>query len=320
MSRARRQREGLSGRLSKRLALRRRPWLHGVWQLRQNNIFILPNRFGFYAGFLVLASFAMGYKVQNNFILLAVIFLFLVFMLSLIAGVRNLQGLEISVAVPAYQFADGPQRIRLSFKKPQPAFNVWVQTPLTRLKLDLSTGATALTLPVSDYGRGVHKIPPLQISTGFPFGIARVWTWLRPPGDLVVAPCPRELGSAHYQRGHAAPANEGDSKRQQENYADEMGDLRDYRDNDPPARLDWKRFAATRETMVREHGFDAQEEMIFRQPSGPFEAALEYLSGGLKVAERLNAPARMTLKSVDYLIYDQASREAAYYALARSEA
>ena len=40
-----------------------------------------------------------------------------------------------------------------------------------------------------------------------------------------------------------------------EYYADELGDLRDYQDSDPPARIDWKRFAATRETMVREHGW-----------------------------------------------------------------
>ena len=61
------------------LTMRRRKWTSGDWRFKQNNIFILPNRFGFYAGFLVLASFAMGYKVQNNFILLGVIFLFLGF-------------------------------------------------------------------------------------------------------------------------------------------------------------------------------------------------------------------------------------------------
>ena len=57
--------------------------------------------------------------------------------------------------------------------------------------------------------------------------------------------------------------------------------------SDPPSRIDWKRFAATRETMVREHGFDAQGEIVLRQPQGDFEAGLQYLSGGLRMAERL---------------------------------
>ena len=309
----------LTERLSQRLASRRRRWTKGSWVLRQNNIFIFPNRFGFYAGFLVLASFAMGYKVQNNFILLAVIFLFLVFMLSLIAGVRNLQGLEISVSMPAYQFADKPQFIRLSFKKNQPAFNIWLQTPMALVPLDLSSGATSVTVPVGHLSRGVYELPAIKLATLFPFGIARVWTWLRPPGALVVAPTPREYGVAHYPRGNPIMAEQADAKRQQNDYADELGDLRDYTQSDPPARIDWKRFAATRETMVREHGFDAQGEIVLRPPQGQFEAGLEYLSGGVHVAERLGAPARMTLKGTDYPVYDKTAREAAYHVLARAE-
>ena len=313
------RRLGWPERLSQRLAMRRRKWVKGNWILRQNNIFIFPNRFGFYAGFLVLASFAMGYKVQNNFILLGVIFLFLVFMLSLIAGVRNLQGLEISVAVSPYQFAGQPQHIRLSFKKSQPAFNVWLETPGSLVPLDLSSGATSVTVPVGDFARGVYDIPAFKLSTLFPFGIARVWSWLRPPGTLVVVPEAREFGVAQYPRGTPMLADRADAQRQQNDFADELGDLRDYDEGDPPARIDWKRFAATREAMVREHGFDAQGEIVLRQPGGSFEAALEYLSGGLRVAERLGAPARMTLKGVDYPVYDKTAREAAYHVLARAE-
>lgn len=313
------RRLGFAERLSQRLAMRRRKWTKGAWVLRQNNIFIFPNRFGFYAGFLVLASFAMGYKVQNNFILLGVIFLFLVFMLSLIAGVRNLQGIEISVSLTPYQFAGAPQMVTLSFKKPQPAFNIVLQTPNAHVPLDLSSGATSVTVPVGDFARGVYEIPAFKLSTLFPFGIARVWSWLRPPGNLVVAPAPREYGVAHYPRGNPMMAEQADAKRQQNDFADELGDLRDYSDSDPPARIDWKRFAATRETMVREHGFDAQGEIVLRPPNGTFEAGLEYLSGGLRVAERLGAPARMTLHGVDYPVYDKTAREAAYHVLARSK-
>ena len=69
----------------------KRLWSGNSKTLKQKDLFILPNRFGVYVGFLVFASFAMGYRVQNNFILLGVIFLFLIYMLSLIASVRNLQ-------------------------------------------------------------------------------------------------------------------------------------------------------------------------------------------------------------------------------------
>lgn len=309
----------LSERFSRVLLSRRRRWLKGVWQIRQSHIFIFPNRFGLYAGFLVLASFAMGYKVQNNFILLAVIFLFLVFMLSLIASVRNLQGLRIEADVQPYYFAGDRQYIRLTFRKDQPAFNVTLQTEFGELPLDLSTGATAVMVPVGAHGRGVHPIGGVKLQTLFPFGIARAWSWLHPPGELVVAPQPAEQSPAQYPRGNPAMATAAEQKRQQNDFADELGDLRDYQDSDPPARIDWKRYAATRETMVREHGLDTQGELLLKQPAGPPEEALSYLSGGLRVAERIGAPARMTLDGTDYQIYDRPGREQAYYALARAD-
>tara|TARA_B110000971_G_C20036372_1_gene514459 strand:+ start:2302 stop:3246 length:945 start_codon:yes stop_codon:yes gene_type:complete len=313
----------LPERITRALAARRKRWLKGTWQIRQSNIFILPNRFGLYAGFLVLASFAMGYKVQNNFILLAVIFLFLVFMLSLIASVRNLQGLEIEADVAPYYFAGERQYIRLVFRKKQPAFNLALHTDTETITLDMSSGATSLMVPVGNFERGVHPIASIKVQTLFPFGIARAWSWINPPGDLVVAPKPKEYAPARYPRGNPAMASASDKKRQQNNFADELGDLRDYQDSDPPARIDWKRYAATRETMVREHGLDTQGEVLLRQPQGSLEAALSYLSGGLRVAERMGAPARMMLQggesqNADYAVYDTPTREQAYYALARA--
>ena len=309
----------LSDRVTRLLSQRRRRWTHGVWQIRQSNIFILPNRFGLYCGFLVLASFAMGYKVQNNFILLGVIFLFLVFMLSLIASVRNLQGLQIEADIEPYYFAGERQHITLRFKKAQPAFNIVLTTPFGDMPLDLSNGAASVLVPVGAFERGVHPLVALKVHTLFPFGIARAWSWLTPPGELVVAPQPKEQAANHYPRGNPAMAQAAEQKQQQNNIADELGDLRDYHESDPPARIDWKRYAATRETMVREHGLDAQGEVILRQPVGPLEEGLTYLSGGLRVAERLGAPARMVLDGADYQIYDKTAREQAYYALARAQ-
>ena len=251
--------------------------------------------------------------------LLGVIFLFLVFMLSLIASVRNIQGLKIDVQVEPYYFAGAMHHIRLSLRKDQPAFNLKLSGPMGDVALDLSNGATSLLLPVGQLPRGVHEMPPLKIETVFPFGIARAWSWLRPPGDMVIAPMPSEQAIAAYPRGNPAMAQSADEKRQQNNFADELGDLRDYADSDPPARIDWKRYAATRETMVRDHGLDAQGEMILRQPKGDLENSLSYLSGGLLVAERIGAPARMTLQGSDYQIYDKPAREKAYYALARTQ-
>ncbi len=306
-------------RISARIALRRARWLKGVWEIQQSHIFILPNRYGVYMIFLMLASFAMGHKVQNNFILLAVIFLFLLLILSLIASVRNLQGLRIEADIAPYYFAGEPHHIWLRFKKRRAAFNIEIHTPHGVMPLNMTGGATSLRVPVGDRGRGVYGLCPIKVQTLFPFGIARAWCWITPPGDLVVVPKPVEQAAGYYPRTNLSAAQTLNQKHQQNNYADELGHLRDYQNSDPPARIDWKRYAATRETMVREHSLDTQGEVVLRAPSGGFESGLSYLSGGLLVAERIGAPARMILHGAEYRVYDQQARAQAFYALATVE-
>lgn len=303
--------------LTQRLA-RRRKWHQGVWEIRQSNLFIAPNRFGFYAGFLALTSFAMGYKVQNNFILLAVIFLFLVLMMSLIASVRNLQGFRVTAQLRPHYFADDVQTIRLSLTRTLPAFNIRYRTSMGDAALDLSSGSATVDIPVAALARGVYQVPPIKLYTVFPFGIATCWTWLHPPGELVVCPRPLENPLHSYPRG---VPNNSDTKRKAQKAAlhvDDPGDLRDYADSDPPSRIDWKRFAATREAMVREHGDARRGELVLRQPDGELEAGLQYLSGGLCVAERSGVPARMFLGTREYFIADTRAREIAFMALARA--
>lgn len=307
----------LFDRLTQRLA-RRRAWHHGAWEIRQSNLFIAPNRFGFYAGFLALASFAMGYKVQNNFILLAVIFLFLVLMMSLIASVRNLQGFQVRAQLSAHYFAGEVQNIRLSFTRPHAAFNIRYRTAHIDGALDLSSGAVTLDVPVAAFARGVYRVPPIKLYTSFPFGIATCWTWLHPPGELVVCPTPDENPLNAYPRGTPNMPAALRKAQKPAHQVDDPGDLRDYIDSDPPSRIDWKRFAATREAMVREHGAGRRGEIILRQPDGELETALRYLSGGLRVAERSGMPARMFLGAREYFIAEPRAREIAYLALAHA--
>ncbi len=305
-------------RLTRALSARRR-WTHGAWHIRQKHIFIIPNRFGLYAGFLVLASFAMGYKVQNNFILLAVIFLFLVFMLSLIASVRNLQGLSVTAHLKPYYFAGDIQAIELRFQKNKPAFNVFLESGFGIQNLDLLNGACRVLVPVSQHMRGVYTVAPVKLRTSFPFGIATTWSWLLAPGELVVGPKPHEHGVQLYPRGHLAPSvTEENARQERTDFADEPGDLRDYEPSDLPSRIDWKRYAACREVMVRDHGHQAHGALVLRQPTGGLEVGLSYLAGGLRVAERLGVSAHMILNGADYLVYDRTTRERAFYALARA--
>ena len=315
--------DGLSQRLAyKKYSAHNHKWRAGSWQIRQNHIFILPTRHGFYMGFLVLAGFAMGYKVQNNFILLAVIFLFLTLLLSLIASTRNLQGLRIKARIEPYYFAGRRQYIHLNFTKSRAAFGVALMCNGYATPLDLSQAACRICVPVGDFGRGIYPIGAFKLVTRFPFGIATSWVWLAPAEQIIVAPAPLELPLNRYRRGRPAASVhhqhwQNINKSIGEN--DDAGDLRNYQPDDPPKRIDWKHFAATRTLLVREQNEPAQGALILTPPAAAdWETALSYLAGGLCVAEKQNLPAYMTLNGATYRIYDKAERQQAYHALARA--
>ena len=72
--------------------------------------------------------------------------------------------------------------MRLVSKKTQPAFNIWLEMTGRKIQLDLSKIRPAVSLPIGDYRAGHTNYRPFKLSTVFPFGIARVWLWLTPPG------------------------------------------------------------------------------------------------------------------------------------------
>lgn len=290
--------------------------------LSQSDLFIIPNRYGLYVGFLMLAGFMLGYKVQNNFILLGVIFLFLLFVLSLISSVRNLQGFRVGVHIQPRYFAGETQKVTMSLKRTQPAFRIELCAPMAphhAYPLNVQSGAAYQMLPVLCAERGVHYLPPIKIQTFFPFGIVRCWTWLRPPKKILICPRPDERPLKSYPYLGGRPYDAAIGRGQQEFEIEEPKDPRPFEDGDLPSRINWKRFATTREMLIRDFTApDSGEVLLKADDTMPREAALSYLCGGILVCERARQPALMILDGASFPIHDDAQRCEALNALARA--
>ena len=187
----------------------KRLWVGHEKTLRQKDLFILPNRYGVYVAFLVFASFAIGYRVQNNFILLGVIFLFLIYMLSLIASVRNLQGLSFSFRTAPYYMASETQQVMLSLQRTDPVYNLNSTSTSEKLVLNLAKSQAEIRPIVGNLPRGIHTVPALKVQTCFPFGIVRCWSWLSPSITMTVCPTPDMRPPTEYPRTTQTPVTEG---------------------------------------------------------------------------------------------------------------
>lgn len=84
--------------------------------------------------------------------------------------------------------------------------------------------------------RGHHPLPPISLSTRFPLGLFRAWTWLRPEITLTVYPAPLATTlSQATTHGPDGLQSDGRSGR------DSFDALRDYRRGDTRHDIHWKR-------------------------------------------------------------------------------
>ncbi len=96
--------------------------------------------------------------------------------------------------------------------------------------------------------RGWLKLPRLLLSTRYPLGLLRAWTWINMEISEVVYPQP--ASSAPLTReNHDGTANCGQSSRGD----DDFSGLRNYRIGDPPKRIAWKVLARSGETLISEY-------------------------------------------------------------------
>ncbi len=209
---------------------------------------------------MVLTMIAAGLNYANSLALLLSFILggFLVVAMNLCH--RNLNGLRVIAAGADPAFAGERPRVSLTISNP---------SVLARhaLRLDAPDGthvsrsvpATAtqrLDLLLHPRGRGVHALDRLRISTDFPFGLFRAWSWLHLPLEVVCYPTP--VGA---RRPPAAPETRETGVRPSDSGREEWRGLRPFRDGDSPRQVAWKAYARGLPLLVKEYGGSAADAL-----------------------------------------------------------
>ena len=256
---------GLANALNARMAqwIRRRQGTDRLpVTLERRRLYILPTRAGLAFTALLFLMLLAGLNYANS------LALFLTFLLTGFALVvmqqchRNLLGTQVVTAIAPAVFArstgavqltlgntDASQRMRLEARLPHGAPVCADLAPHTQQRLELPLAA-----PV----RGIVRLERLQLSSAYPFGLFRVWTWVHTEVALLVYPhphgnLPMPIDSAR-NAGVRAHAGAG---------ADEWAGLRPFRDGDSPRQVDWKAYAREAPLLVKEYVQAASELRIF---------------------------------------------------------
>jgi uncharacterized protein (DUF58 family) len=129
--------------------------------------------------------------------------------------------------------------------------------------------------------RGRLPVERIKLSTSFPFGLFRAWTWLHLPLSLIAWPVPRGR-----REPPAETASGGSAQSLHRAGDEEWAGLREFRDGDSPRQVAWAAYARGRGLLVKTYESPAAHHRYFDLASvpGELEARLEQLAAWIVAA------------------------------------
>lgn len=276
--------------------------------LGRRNVYILPTRYGFLLG-IILVMILLGAMQYNNSMgfLLAFTLMSMGFV-GLFYTYYNLVGLTVAPASGQAVFAGERGAIPLWFDNRglparfaiqiqffqgvvwRPRWRDWLTLSLSNASLitvDLQADQVQrLDLPILTDKRGVVNLGKITLSTTFPFGLWRAWTFLEwQQAQLLVYPRPQ--GVLPFPQG---TAQEGLSAHLHGDGEDFNG-FRPYVLGDLPHHIDWKAAARERGLLIKQFtGNDGAQRYFFSFQDvamlGNVELALSQLCDWIVQAHR----------------------------------
>lgn len=218
-------------------------------RLDRRRIYILPTGFGFIFALILLVMLLGALNYNNNSALLLTCILAATCVTSMLQTFRSLDQLELHSIQAADAVAGKDMQLSLSWRSGGHQHNA-VRVRIGEQEVDFSaaSGAAAdVQVLVPTQRRGWMTLPRIHVSSRWPFGWFRAWSWLAPGQRVLVYPrCETE--------GPAPDPAPGDANHRRQTRGDEWSGLRAYRTGDPLRHVAWK--ASARGDDLRVKTFD----------------------------------------------------------------
>ncbi len=227
------------------------------WQLRHQQLFILPTRLGLLYLMLVLALFLLGTNYQNNLILALAFLLASLFVTVVGHCYRNLAGLRLTLLPTAAGFVGDVSRLALRLESDRPRYALQIRcADATGEELASSLDSGTLGVLFQPRQRGWLTPGRLHLGSDYPLGLLHCWTslaadsrWLVYPRPLawtpVLHPGPGEP-AAGTDDGLATETAPAQGRAAQASPESELAGLQPYRPGEPLSRVAWKQLAQGR--------------------------------------------------------------------------
>lgn len=220
--------------------------------IRTRRIYALPTRSGLLFALMVFTMLLGAMNYNNNMGFALTFLLAALGIVSMHFCHRNLAGLRVRLQGIGTAFAGGKLPVHLALDTgpgdPRDALELrWEDAGGAVIGIE-PRGVRQVTLALSTERRGPLPLPALRISTRYPLGLLRAWTWLHLDGPAVVYPRPEPRGAVLPVDGDGGQVNRTSTRGEED-----FNSLRRLQAGDPPGRIAWKTYARTGELLVREY-------------------------------------------------------------------
>jgi uncharacterized protein (DUF58 family) len=248
-------------------------------------IYILPTRAGVAFALLLFVMLLAGLNYGNNVALLITFLLAGFALIAMHLTHRNLAGLVARGIATIDAFVGEHGRVLLTLDAGGKVQRFAIDCEIggsARATVSLqAAGSARADLPVSLEKRGRLKFGRIKLSTSFPFGLFRAWTYLHTEISLLAWPVPR---------GRREPPREsssgGDAPSVHRAGDEEWAGLREFRSGDSPRQVAWGAYARGRGLLVKTYQAPAAHHRTFDPASipGGLEERLEQVSAWIMAA------------------------------------
>lgn len=223
--------------------------------IEHQRIYVLPTARGcaFIGALLLMLVASVNYALSLGY---ALCFLLTgLFMSALLHTYRNMAGMRVvSInASPDFAGADLPFEITIDEYRGSDRHAIKIERSgatepsSTAILQAIEGGASGSTvLMVASQQRGLLTLGRLTLSSTWPLGLWRSWSYLHCQASVIVWPQPEE--DAPPLPVQASDVGSGLRRRSEEG---DVAGLRDWQAGDPPSRIIWKRVARGGELQVR---------------------------------------------------------------------
>ncbi len=214
--------------------------------LTQKVIYILPSRFGWWFIFLIILLYLMGTNYQNNLILLLSFILLSVLLVAMNQAFFNLHKLQLAVSTDASSFAPVAPCMDLVLNTKQAhMLQLGLKGHKQQQLIPLVSNNTPISLTLPELSRGYYPLPRLQLSSLYPLGLFRCWSYPALAAGIWVYPNPQQQNQTDTRR-----FADSTGQASQHQPSPEPHELRDYQPGDSPKRIVWRKLASSPEQPV----------------------------------------------------------------------